>query len=92
MHNFIETPICMGKERLKNPFQPTQKPIRVLQHIINIASNNGDVVLDPFMGVGSTGVAALKMGREFIGIELEESYFSAARDRIEAFQTTFIKT
>ncbi|HYX11708.1 MAG TPA: site-specific DNA-methyltransferase, partial [Candidatus Acidoferrum sp.] len=47
-------------------------------------SNPGDLVLDPFMGVGSTGVAALELGRRFIGIELDETYVAAARRRIEA--------
>ena len=74
MHNFIETPICIGSERLKNPQHPTQKPIKVLEHIIRIATNLGDVVVDPFMGVGSTGVAALNLGRRFIGFELEQQY------------------
>ena len=86
MHNFIETPICMGKERIKDPFQPTQKPIRVLTHIIKIASNADDVILDPFMGVGSTGEAALKTTRKFIGIEIDESYFTAAKRRLETVQ------
>lgn len=83
MHNFIETPICMGKERLKDPKHPTQKPVRVLKHIIKIASNPGDLIFDPFMGVGSTGVAALELGRRFIGIELEESYYLAAEKRLK---------
>ena len=83
MHNFIETPICMGKERLKNPKHPTQKPIKVLKHIIKIASNPGDLILDPFMGVGSTGVASLEMKRNFLGIEIDEKYFKAAEARIK---------
>lgn len=86
MHNFIESPICMGGERLKNPNHPTQKPVKVLQHIIKIASNEKDVIFDPFMGVGSTGEAALKLGREFIGIEIDEKYFNAAKNRLESLQ------
>lgn len=82
MHNFIESPICMGKERLKNPKHPTQKPVKILKHIINIASNKDDVVLDMFMGVGSTGVAALETERKFIGIEIDKTYFDAAQKRI----------
>jgi len=82
MHNFIEAPICMGSERVRNPFHPTQKPVRVLEHIIKIASKEGDVVFDPFMGVCSTGVAALNLGRKFIGIEIDEDYFRAAERRI----------
>ena len=83
MHNFIEAPICAGKERLQDPKHPTQKPIAVLEHIIKIASNPGDLVLDMFMGVGSTGVAALKNGRRFWGIELDKTYFKAAEKRIK---------
>jgi site-specific DNA-methyltransferase (adenine-specific)/modification methylase len=83
MHNFIETPICMGNERLKDPKHPTQKPIRVLQKVVKIASNKGDIVLDPFMGVGSVGVAALRLGRRFLGIEIEEKYYKAAEKRLE---------
>lgn len=83
MHNFIEAPICMGRERLKDPVHPTQKPLRVLRHVIKLASNLGDVIYDPFMGVGSTGVAALQLERRFIGHELYEPYFRAAKKRIE---------
>lgn len=87
MHNFIEAPICMGKERLKGPdgkvLHPTQKPLKVLNHIVRIASNPGDVVLDPFMGVGSTGVASLVNERKFIGIELNAEYYKAAERRLD---------
>lgn len=82
MHNFFESPICMGEERLKNPKHPTQKPVKLLKHIIEIASNENDIVLDMFMGVGSTGVAAIKSNRRFIGIELDDAYFNAAQKRI----------
>ncbi len=82
MHNFIETPICMGVEHLKNPNHPTQKPVRVLEHCIKLASNPGDTVLDPFMGVGSTGVAARNLDRKYIGIEIDENYFRAAEKRL----------
>lgn len=83
MHNFIETPICNGPERVKEPHHPTQKPVKVLEHIIRIASNKGDIVFDPFMGVGSTGIAALNLGRKFIGIEIDEKYFKAAEARLK---------
>lgn len=82
MHNFIESPICMGVERLKDPKHPTQKPVKILEHIIKIASNPNDVVLDMFMGVGSTGVAAHNLGRKFIGIEIDKIYYEAAEKRI----------
>lgn len=86
MHNFMQTPICMGRERLKTPFHPTQKPIKVLEHIIKIATNEGDVVFDPFMGVGSTGVATLNLKRTFIGFEIEPEYYRAAEQRISNIQ------
>ncbi|MDW8297658.1 MAG: site-specific DNA-methyltransferase, partial [Raineya sp.] len=72
-----------GAERLKEPNHPAQKPVKVLKKIIEIASNPNQVVFDPFMGVGSTGVAALQMNRKFIGFELEKTYFEAAKKRIE---------
>src|SRR5579884_1369229 len=88
MHNFIESPICMGKERVRNPVHPTQKPLKVLNHLIKLATKPGDLVFDPFMGVGSTGVAALRLGRRFIGIEIDPLYFKAATKRIEEIAPT----
>ncbi len=61
---------------------PTQKPVDLMQHYIRNSSEIGDVVLDPFMGSGSTGVAAKNLNRKFIGIELDKEYFEIARDRI----------
>lgn len=84
MHNFIQSPICMAPERLKDPKHPAQKPISILKKMIEIASNKGDIIFDPFMGVGSTGVAALELNRKFIGVEIDEAYFSAAKKRIES--------
>lgn len=83
MHNFFESSICMSPERLKDPKHPAQKPVKLLEHIIKIASNENNVIFDPFMGVGSTGVAALKNGRKFIGCEIEKDYFVAALERID---------
>ena len=83
MHNFIESSICMKPERLSNPKHPAQKPISILKKMIKIASNENDIVFDPFMGVGSTGVAALDLNRRFIGVELDEAYFDAAKKRVD---------
>lgn len=82
MHNFIESPICMRPERLSSPKHPTQKPVSILKRMIEIASNPNDIIYDPFMGVGSTGVATLELGRRFIGTEINEEYYAAARKRI----------
>lgn len=84
MHNFLESPICMRPERLSSPKHPSQKPVSILKKVISIASNEGDIVFDPFMGVGSMGVAAIELNRRFIGIELEHDYYLAAKKRIEA--------
>lgn len=81
MHNFIETPICMSPERLKDPKHPTQKPLTVLKKIISIASNTNDLILDPFMGVGSTGIAARLLNRRFIGFEINKDYYKATIKR-----------
>jgi len=78
MHNFIETPICMGKERKEHK---TQKPLKVCIPFIEISSNEGDVVLDPFMGSGSTAVASYQLGRKFIGFERSKTYCQIIGDR-----------
>lgn len=84
MHNFFESPICMGPERLHSPKHPAQKPVKLLKHLISIASDPGDIVFDPFMGVGSTGVAAKQLGRRFVGCEIDPLYFDAAAKRINS--------
>lgn len=84
MHNFIETPICMGHERLKSPKHPTQKPVRVLEHLLKLGSKEGDLIFDPFMGVGSTGVAALNLRRRFLGFEKDANYVVGSIPRLEA--------
>lgn len=87
MHNFIESGICMGSERVKDQngknLHPTQKPVSILEKIIRIASNENDVVLDCFNGVGSTGVAALRNNRKYIGIEIDETYIKATERRLK---------
>jgi site-specific DNA-methyltransferase (adenine-specific)/modification methylase len=87
MHNFFESSICMGPERLKDPKHPTQKPVKLLKHLLNIASNEGDVILDPFMGVASTAIACLETNRNFIGFELQKEYFEAGQKRVKNFKT-----
>ena len=62
---------------------PTQKSLALMTDLVKIHSNKGDVILDPFMGSGSTGVAAKQLDRNFIGIELDETYFNIAKNRIE---------
>ncbi len=66
-----------------NKFHPTQKPVSALVPLIKSFSNENDLVLDPFCGSGSTLVAAHVVGRTYFGIELDESYFNIARDRMQ---------
>ena len=65
-----------------NTLHPTQKPVEVLKPFIEVYSSVGDIVLDPFAGSGTTAVAAHKLGRRYIGIELSETYCSAAQSRL----------
>ena len=72
-------PICAGKERT---IHPTQKPLSLITDLVLKHSNEGDMVLDCFMGSGTTGVACKNTNREFIGMELDEKYFEIACNRI----------
>ena len=65
---------------------PTQKPLAVMRWCIGLLPEKSDSILDPFMGSGTTGVAAVQMGRDFIGIEREPKYFDIACRRIEEAQ------
>jgi len=63
---------------------PTQKPIPLLQEIVRLFSSAGELVCDPFLGSGTCGVAAVKLGRRFVGIEVDEKHFDTACRRVEA--------
>lgn len=63
---------------------PTQKPVALIEYLIKTYTNEGDTVLDNCMGSGTTGVACKNLGRDFIGIELDEEYFETAKARIES--------
>lgn len=81
-------PICTGAERLKNDSgrkaHPTQKPETLLARVILSASNAGDLVLDPFFGSGTTGAVAKRLRRDYLGLERDPAYASAAAARIES--------
>ncbi len=80
--------LCTGEERLKDEegkkAHPTQKPEALLHRVLLSATRPGDVVLDPFFGTGTTGAAAKRLGRRFIGIERDEGYAKLAEKRIKA--------
>jgi modification methylase len=81
-------PLCTGEERLKGAdgkkLHPTQKPEALLARVILSSSRPGDLVLDPFSGTGTTGAAAKRLGRRFVGVERDAAYAAAAEARIAA--------
>lgn len=93
--NYVEIPTVISDEKYPTSiisipkehytgkfFHPTQKPVELLEWLINTYTNEGDTVLDNCMGSGSTGVACVNTNRKFIGIELDEKYFKIAKERI----------
>ena len=87
MRDLWEMPLVQGKERLRGEdgkaLHPTQKPEEMLKRIILASSNEGDIVLDPFMGSGTTAFVAKKYGRDFIGIERDKKYVKAIKNRLK---------
>lgn len=69
-------------DSVSNPVHPTQKPVPLLEYLIKTYTNHGETVLDNCMGSGSTGVACANTGRRFIGMEMDDNYFSKASERI----------
>jgi site-specific DNA-methyltransferase (adenine-specific) len=78
-HNIIKCQAPKGKSR----FHPTQKPVELIKKLISLASNEGDIVLDPFMGSGTTAVACIELKRNYIGFELSKEYHKLATKRIK---------
>ena len=68
---------------VRNKQHPTEKPIDLMKILIENSTNENDIVLDPFMGSGSTGVACVNTNRNFIGIEMDDNYFKIASERIK---------
>ena len=66
-----------------NGGHPTQKPTWLMEDLIKIHSNTGDLIFDPFMGSGTTGLACKNLNRKFIGIELDEKYFNISVERVK---------
>jgi modification methylase len=79
-------PLCTGEERIKGAdgqkAHPTQKPESLLHRVILASSKPGELIVDPFFGTGTTGAAAKRLGRRFIGIEREPDYVAVAKKRI----------
>ena len=87
MRDVWQLPLVQGKERIRGKdnraIHPTQKPEEMLRRIILASSNRGDVVLDPFLGSGTTTFVAKKLGRNWIGIETDKKYFKVAENRMQ---------
>lgn len=81
-HDFLESSVCPASEK-KHGKHPTQKPLKILKELISCVTNPNDIVLDPFMGSGSTCVASAILGRRYIGIELDNNYYEIAKSRID---------
>jgi modification methylase len=83
-------PLCTGGERLKDETgrkaHPTQKPESLLHRVLLATTHPGDLVLDPFSGTGTTAVAAKRLGRNFIGLERDETYVRLSRGRLKTVQ------
>src|SRR5690554_1593413 len=82
----IDNPFLRGKTLRQNP-HPTVKPVKLMEYLITLITPPNGIVLDPFLGSGTTALAALNLGRFFIGIELNEEYCEIARRRIEQHKT-----
>jgi len=79
----FHAPVVSGSEKTAHP---TQKSLKLMNEIIEIHTNKNELILDPFMGSGTTGVAAIYKERRFIGIELEVSYYNIAKTRLDETQ------
>ena len=82
LHDYIETSITPKREKIHGA-HPTQKPLELIKYFINVLSNEGDTVLDPFMGSGTTAEAAQLLNRHFIGSEIDENYFKIVENRVK---------
>ena len=84
--NDLGIPDVLRFDRVRGGY-PTQKPVSLLSVLIGQSSEEGQIVADPFMGSGSTGEAALRMGRSFIGTDVSESAFKMATNKLERYAT-----
>lgn len=87
MHDVWDLPTCRGKERLVDPvtkriLHPTQKPEEIIRRLLIAGTDEGDLVVDPFGGVGTTAAVARKLGRNWISCDLDQVYAAAALHRI----------
>ena len=83
--DILSIPNKKTKDKDGKNIHDTEKPIELMEVLVNNSSQENELVLDPFMGVGSTGIACIKNKRNFIGIEIDENYFNIAKSRLGEF-------
>ena len=81
--DILSYPNIKTKDENGNNLHDTEKNVDLMEVLVNNSSKEGEIVLDPFMGIGSTGIAAVRNGREFIGIEIDNKYYDIAMQRIK---------
>ncbi|MBQ7675377.1 MAG: site-specific DNA-methyltransferase, partial [Campylobacter sp.] len=82
LRSIFQTSVVAGNEKVAHP---TQKSLNLMSEIIQIHTNKNDLVFDPFMGSGTTGVACANLERDFIGVEIDKEYFKIAQNRLKEF-------
>ena len=83
--DILSIPNKKTKDKDGKNIHDTEKPVELMEVLVNNSSQENELVLDPFMGVGSTGIACIKNNRNFIGIEIDENYFTIAKERMGGF-------
>lgn len=81
--NNIGTKTVLDVNNVKNRIHPTQKPVELIEILVANSSNKGDIVLDPFIGSGTTAVACVNLDRNYIGFELDSEFHNKANERVE---------
>lgn len=82
IHNMGTSNILRIANIIRNKKHPTEKPVELMQILVENSSNEHNIIFDPFMGVGATGVACINSNRNFIGCEIDKKYFVIAQNRM----------
>lgn len=81
--DILDIPNKKTKDEDGKNLHDTEKPIELMKILVENSSQEGEIVLDPFLGIGATGLACKELNRKFVGVELDENYFNIAKNRIE---------
>jgi len=96
MHSFgplisdVWTDIHRIRHKIRRDEHPCQLPVHLLERLLLMSSNEGDIILDPFIGTGTTAIAAKKLGRKFIGIDIDQKYVEITKRKLEEIEPTMI--